>query len=251
MSHSRWQRGAFARPGPSCQQVPRRQGSYAALRGEPSVPMRLPSEAWPRLPRLLRPWLRFPSPTTYLLGQALFCRLSRRPARAPANAPASEIDHRLSVRPETPEERQGPPGLLGRPLPACRTRSLSAAPPLRIRPLLTPTSLREDLRRGRRRLHGKQNARHPEMTSFSRPRTHGPHDRVPTLRRSRYRDRRKARYRLGRAPPRRAGFAPAGQQTKFHGVIASSNPNRPAEPGRTESTILTSRFSRQCNSRNS
>jgi len=192
-----------------------------------------------------------PSPTTYLLGQALFCRLSRRPARAPANAPASEIDHRLSVRPETPEERQGPPGLLGRPLPACRTRSLSAAPPLRIRPLLTPTSLREDLRRGRRRLHGKQNARHPEMTSFSRPRTHGPHDRVPTLRRSRYRDRRKARYRLGRAPPRRAGFAPAGQQTKFHGVIASSNPNRPAEPGRTESTILASRFSRQCNSRNS
>jgi len=30
------------------------------------------------------------------------------------------MDHRLSVGPETPEERQGPPGLLGRPLRACR-----------------------------------------------------------------------------------------------------------------------------------
>ncbi len=36
---------------------------------------------------------------------------------------------------------------------------------------------------------------------LSRPPTHGPHARVPTLRRSRYRDRRKARYRLGRAHP--------------------------------------------------
>jgi len=33
------------------------------------------------------------------------------------------------------------------------------------------------------------------------------------------------------------GFAPAGRQTKFHGVIASSNSLRPATPGRTETTI--------------
>ena len=37
----------------------------------------------------------------------------------------------------------------------------------------------------------------------------------------------------GGLTPGRAGFAPAGRQTKFHEVIASSNPNRPALPGRT------------------
>jgi len=57
-------------------------------------------------------------PTSW--GRRLFVRLTRWPGRAPANARASEMDHRLSVIPETPEERQGPPGLLGRPLPACR-----------------------------------------------------------------------------------------------------------------------------------
>jgi hypothetical protein len=31
----------------------------------------------------------------------------------------------------------------------------------------------------------------------------------------------------------RAGFAPAGRRTKFHGVIAASIPLRPAVPGRT------------------
>ena len=34
----------------------------------------------------------------------------------------------------------------------------------------------------------------------------------------------------------RAGFAPAGRQTKFHGVIAASIPLRPALPRRTECT---------------
>jgi len=119
--------------------------------------------------------------------------------------------------------------LLGRPLRTCRTRSLSAAPPLRIRHLLTPTSLREDLRRGRRRLHGKQNARHPEMTSFSRPRTHGPHARVPTLRRSRYRDRRKAHYRLGRAHPWQGGFHTrwtANEISWSHRILQSQSTSR-------------------------
>ena len=41
----------------------------------------------------------------------------------------------------------------------------------------------------------------------------------------------------GGLTPDRAGFAPAGRQTTFHGVIASSNPNRPAVPGRTEIPI--------------
>jgi hypothetical protein len=43
-------------------------------------------------------------------GRRLFCRMSRRPARAPAYAPVSEMDNRLSARPESPKERQGLPG---------------------------------------------------------------------------------------------------------------------------------------------
>jgi len=38
---------------------------------------------------------------------------------------------------------------------------------------------------------------------------------------------------LGGLTPGRAGFAPAGRQTEFHRVIASSTPFRPAVPGRT------------------
>ena len=41
----------------------------------------------------------------------------------------------------------------------------------------------------------------------------------------------------GGLTPGRAGFAPAGRRTKFHGVIASSIPLRPAVPGRTEIPI--------------
>src|SRR5215468_5969882 len=36
---------------------------------------------------------------------------------------------------------------------------------------------------------------------------------------------------------RRTGFAPAGRRTKFHEGIATSNPLRPAGPGRTEFPI--------------
>jgi hypothetical protein len=38
----------------------------------------------------------------------------------------------------------------------------------------------------------------------------------------------------GGLTPGRAGLAPAGQLTKFHGGIATSYPLRPALPGRTE-----------------
>ena len=64
---------------------------------------------------------------------------------------ASETGHRLSARPGSFEETQGPPGLLGHPLHAYR-----GATPHRTRPLLAPTSLREDLRRGRHRLREKR-----------------------------------------------------------------------------------------------
>ena len=170
-------------------------------------------------------------PTSW--GRRLFCRLSRRPARAPADAPASETDHRLSVAPVTPEERQGPPGLLGRPLPACR-----GATPRRTRPRLAPTSLREDLRKGRYCLREKQNARHPEKHSF---RGHGPT--AHTLARLRFAGlvtETVARLATGSGGLTlgRAGFAPAGRRIEVSwSHRTSSNPNRPAEPGRTECPI--------------
>jgi hypothetical protein len=165
-------------------------------------------------------------PTSW--GRRLFCRLRRRLTHASANVLDPEIDHRLSVGPEPPEERQGPPGLLGRPLRTCR-----GATPRRMRLLLAPTSLREDLRRSRHRLRGKQNAWHPEWDSFR-----GQETTAHTLACLRFADlvtENVARLTTGSGglTPGRARFAPAGRQTKFHEVIASSNPNRPAEPGRT------------------
>ena len=145
---------------------------------------------------------------------------------------ASETGHRLSAKPGSFEETRGPPGLLGHPLRACR-----GATPRRPRSPPRPYFRREDLRKGRHRLHEKQNARHPEWHSF---RGH-----VPTahsLACLRFAGRvAETGARLPTGPggltPGRAGFAPAGRHTKFHGVIASSNPIRPAEPGRTESPI--------------
>jgi hypothetical protein len=171
-------------------------------------------------------------PTSW--GRRLFCRLRRRLTHVPAYALDPEIDHRLSVQPQPPEERQGPPGLLGRPLCACR-----GATPRRTRFLLAPTSLREDQRRSRHRLHGKQNARHPEWNSFRGHINHGPQARVPTLRRSRCRDRRQARYRLGRAHPWPGGICTRWttcEISRRHRI--PSYPNRPAEPGRTVFSIL-------------
>jgi len=129
---------------------------------------------------------------------------------------ASETGYRFSARPDCFEERGGPPGLLGRPLHACR-----GATPRRTRPLLAPTSLREDLRRGRHRLREKQNARHPEWHSF---RGH-----VPTahtlacLRFAGLVTETVARLATGSGGLTldRAGFAPAGRRTIFHGVIAN------------------------------
>ena len=48
--------------------------------------------------------------------------------------------------------------------------------------------------------------RHPDFDSFRGRLAHGPHARAPALRRPRYRDRRKARYRPGRAHPWPGGF---------------------------------------------
>ncbi len=127
---------------------------------------------------------------------------------------ASETGHRLSANPVSLEERQGPPGLLGRPLRACR-----GATPRRTRSLLAPTSLREDPRRERHRLQEKQNPRHPESHSF---RGHVPT--AHTLTYLRFADlvtETVARLATGSGglTPGRADFASAGRRTKFHGVI--------------------------------
>jgi hypothetical protein len=129
---------------------------------------------------------------------------------------ASETGHRLSARPDSFEERRGPPRFLGRPLPACR-----GATPRRTRSLLAPTSLREDLRRERHRLRAKQNARRPEWHSF---RGHNPTAHVlACLRFASLVAETVARLATGPGglTPGRAGFAPAGRRTKFHGVIAT------------------------------
>ncbi len=72
-----------------------------------------------------------------------------------------------------------------------------------------------------------------------RPPTHGPHARVPTLRRPVTEAVAMLSTGSGGLTLGRAGFPPAGRQTKLHGVIAeSSNPNRPAVPSRTLRLIL-------------
>ncbi len=153
-------------------------------------------------------------PTSW--GRGLFCRGSRRPARAPADAPASEIDSRLSVGPDSPEERQGPPGHLGRPL-----RARHGPTPRRIRPLLAPTPLRGDPRRHRSRLQEIQNPRHPDGHRF-RGRNPTAHT-LTCLRFASLVAETVARLTTGSGglTPGWAGFAPAGRKTKFHGVIAS------------------------------
>ena len=94
------------------------------------------------------------------------------------------------------------------------------------------------VRRSRRRLQAIQHPGHPEWHSF-RGTTATAHllaclriaERVtaPVARLA---------IGLGGLTPGRAGLAPAGRRTKFHGVIAPSIPLRPALPGRTEYPIL-------------
>ena len=102
-----------------------------------------------------------------------------------------ETGHRVSVAPGSTEERCGPPRLLGRPLPACRGRT-----PRRERPSPRPTSSVRPPSPSR-----EPTLWAPGMCSFRGCMSHGPHARVPTHRRPRHRDRRKAHYRPGRAHP--------------------------------------------------
>jgi hypothetical protein len=139
---------------------------------------------------------------------------------------ASETGHRRSASPVSFEEKRGPPGLLGRPL-----RARPGQTPRRIRPLLAPTSLREDQRRGHHRLQGKQNPGHPESHGF-RGRNPMAHT-LACLRFAGLATETVARLTTGSGGLTlgRAGFAPAGRQTKFQGDIARPPPRSTSSAG--------------------
>jgi len=154
-----------------------------------------------------------------------------RPRVRPLTRGTSETDHRLSASPVAVEEKRGPPRFLDRPLPACRGRT-----PRRIRSPPRPSK-----RRGHRRLQAIQHPEHPGCINFeaANPTAHT----LACLRFAGLVAETVARLATGSGglTPGRAGFAPAGRQTKFHGVIASSIPLRPAGPGRTEPLIRSRR----------
>jgi hypothetical protein len=168
------------------------------------------------------PWLRFPLPLAYLDAGA--CSVPQGPTtRAPATCRASETTHRLSAKPEYVEERRGPPRLRGRPLRTCHGQA-----PRRIPSLPCPLSPGKVVA-----FDAFWNSRHPERSwfrgrsltarTFACLRIAG---RVSTTGARLTTD-------LGGLTLSRAGFAPARRHTKFHEGIASSNPNWPAGPGRT------------------
>jgi len=148
----------------------------------------------------------------------------RQPVRSRTRC-ASERIYRISVAPDFSEEGQGPPRLLGRPLRACRGRR-----PRRVRALLahggeSAVAFRQSNALGTRNVIGFV-AAWPTAHALACLRINAPVARIAA--------------RLATGPggltPDRAGFAPAGQQTGFHEVIASLIPPRPAWPGRNWSS---------------
>ena len=160
--------------------------------------------------------------------------LGRPRVRLPTRS-ASETDHRLSVKPETPEERQGPPGLLGRPLRACR----GALAACRLLPHFGPDLSLPLL--PFEKIHGE------DVIAFTQNRTLGIRNGIAFE--AKYPRPTRSRAYASPIPlprpsqgslPARAGSTLAGRdshpldgESKFHEVIASFNPNRPAGPGRT------------------
>ncbi len=146
--------------------------------------------------------------------------------RAPATCRASETGLRLSAIPGCVEERRGPPRLRDRPLCACHGRT-----PRRLQPPLP------NVRRGPLLPSGKTG---PSASGTQRFR-----GRIPMahtfacLRFAERVSKNGARLATGSGGLTlgRAGFAPAGRCTKFHGGIAAANSLRPTGPGRTDLPI--------------
>ena len=122
---------------------------------------------------------------------------------APADASRSESGHRRSAPPDF---------VRGGVRVSQVTRSSpsyvpwSNTPPVRSPP-------RPSRGRGRCGLRALQRSRHRKLISFEAVH-HGPHARVTTLRRCRYRHRRKPRYGLGALTLSQAGFAPARRRLR-------------------------------------
>ena len=184
--------GRLCSAGSGCHPVPRRLRSYAAL----------------RLPRPLRPRLRFPLPRPTSMRALVLCPGRR---RAPATRRASETGHRLSAPPELSRRGEGLPGYWAVLFVRAVVEHPAGYGPL------------AHSRRGRCCLQVKQHPGHPGRYRFRGRMPHGPHARMPTHRRARYRPRRKARYRLGRAHPWPGGLRTRWTTNEFHEVIATSN----------------------------
>ena len=176
--------------------VPRRPRSYAAL----------------RLPAPISHGSGSPCRWLTSLRVLVLCPLGRRHV-PPPTCRASETGHRLSARPEYSEERRGPPRLRA----ILFVRAL-VEHPAGYAPLLAHLSQGHVVA-----FDGIQHSRHPERPRF---RGRGPTARTFVCLRIACRvSTTGARLAtgLGGLPLGRAGFAPAGRQTKFHEGIASSN----------------------------
>ena len=123
--------------------------------------------------------------------------------RAPADASRSESGHRRSV---FAEPRRG-----GARVSQVIRSSSSYVPWSNTPPAQSPP--RPSHGGSRCCLRAKQNSRRRKRIDFEAE-PHGPHVRVATLRRCRYRHRRKPRYWLGGLTLRQAGFAPARRLLK-------------------------------------
>ncbi len=135
---------------------------------------------------------------------------------------ALEWGHRHSVRPGYFEETRGSPRLLGHPLHTCRGLVAASG----CSPTSEPTSPRPilPLRRSTQRPASPSRNYERSATGMTLFRGHSPTAHMfVCLRIANLVTEIAARLTTGSGglAPGRAGFAPAGQQTKFHGVIAN------------------------------
>jgi len=153
----------------------------------------------------------------------VLCLLGRRHV-CPHTCRASETGHRLSVKPGFVEEGRGPPRLRDRPLRTCHGRTPRRIPssPCPKLPQGIVVAFRQNRTLGIRedeRFRGRSpTARTFACLRFADPISESGARLAPGS---------------GGRTLGRAGCAPAGRCTKFHGGIASSTPLRPTGPGRT------------------
>ena len=202
-------RAAFARPGPACHSVPRRQRSYAAL----------------RLPRPLRPPLR--SPLANGLPRCAGLVLRRRTG---AHANPCNVGDTSTPAPRQPALSQGETRVSQVPGPSSSCVPWSKTPPGATAP--RPLSVRSPSSSGEVKpwTPGKTNhfvATYPRPT---RSRAYASPNPLPSPAQG--------------SLPARAGSPLAGRvshplddKTRFHEVITYSTPPRPALPGRTTSGL--------------